>query len=87
MKMDMINYLMGDTAWSQRLARLSVTTIILEEIVIFNAKRERNFLSNRQDVCKAFVGKFMKFDGVLLRDDQSMTAAEWLDVQKGVTDP
>ena len=29
----------------------------------------------------------MKFDGVLLRDDQSVTAAEWLDVQKGVTDP
>jgi hypothetical protein len=64
-----------------------VITVVLQEVVIFDAKRERDFLGNRQDVCKAFIGKFMKFDRVLLRDDQSMTAAEWLDVQKGITDP
>ena len=61
-------------------------TVVLEEVVIFDAERESDFLGNRQDVCKAFIGKFMKFDGVLLRDDHSMTAAERLDVQKGVTD-
>ena len=64
-----------------------MTTVVLEEIVILDAKRECDFLGNRQDICKALIGKLVKFDSVLLRDNQSMTAAERLDVQKGITNP
>ena len=62
-------------------------TIVLEEVVILDAQRECDFLGNRQDICKALIGKLVKFDSVLLRDDQSMTAAKGLDVQKGITNP
>jgi hypothetical protein len=85
-KMDMIDYLMSDTSSKLVTNSRMLCTIILEEVVVFDTKSECNLFSYRQNVCKAFIRKFVEFRSMFFRNDQCMSATERLDIQKCITD-
>jgi len=83
MEMNMVNNLMGNASCHQ-FRPSHRRTVVLEKIIVFDAQRKSNFFRNRQHIGEGFIGKLMKFDPVLLWNDQGVAPAERLDIQKRI---